>query len=126
MVTYAYVREKNPPAPFVHAAVRTLDGSRSTVELPAQIDPGADRTVLPAALVEQLQLVPNREITLRGFGGVLVSSPIFLVTIQVRGLESHDVEAASNPDEPHVLLGRGILNHHRLILDGPQLSLKIE
>ena len=35
-------------------------------------------------------------------------------------------EALANRDEPYILLGRDVLNSHRIVLDGPQLVLEID
>jgi hypothetical protein len=51
--------------------------------------------------------------------------PTFLVRIQLRGLSSQVVEVFASPEEPHVLLGRGVLNRFRA-LEGPNLVLEIE
>jgi len=36
------------------------------------------------------------------------------------------IEVLANRDEPYVLLGRDVLNRHRIVLDGPQLLLDID
>jgi hypothetical protein len=36
------------------------------------------------------------------------------------------VEAFASREEPHVLLGRDVLNHFRVLLDGPNLVLEME
>jgi hypothetical protein len=35
-------------------------------------------------------------------------------------------EVLANRDELYVLLGRDVLNRHRIVLDGPQLVLEID
>ena len=36
------------------------------------------------------------------------------------------IRVVASRDEPYVLLGRDVLNGHRVILDGPRLHLEIE
>ena len=47
------------------------------------------------------------------------------VEISLRGQPPRPVEVLAHEGEPHVLLGRDVLNHHRLLLDGPGLAMEI-
>lgn len=125
MTRYQYARQVTPPAPFVYVAVRTCDAGQELGDLPAQLDTGASRTVIPWRVVEHLGLVPLDQISVEGVGGHRVSMPTFLVQIQIRPLQPVTVEVAAHKDEPFVLLGRDVLNHFRIVLDGPQLTLEI-
>ncbi len=58
MVRYTYNRQVTPPAPFVHVTVRPPIEGPSGVVVPAQLDTGADLSVIPLRLVDELQLVP--------------------------------------------------------------------
>jgi hypothetical protein len=77
-------------------------------------------------VVEELGLVEDGRLLFRGFAGDVVELPIFLVEIQVHDLPAVAVRAVLGEHEPHILLGRDVLNAHRILLDGPQLALEIE
>jgi hypothetical protein len=47
-------REVEPPAPFVHVSFKCLETGKSIENLPALINIGADRTVIPGGLVDLL------------------------------------------------------------------------
>jgi hypothetical protein len=47
MIRYRYVTHLQPPAPFVNVTVRCPTTGTSVKDIPAQIDPAADRTVVP-------------------------------------------------------------------------------
>ncbi|CAN5760668.1 hypothetical protein BH23PLA1_BH23PLA1_34350 [soil metagenome] len=51
--------------------------------------------------------------------------PTYLVELAIRGLPTQPVEVFAHAGEPYVLLGRDVLNQHRLLLDGPGLALEI-
>jgi hypothetical protein len=125
MIRYAYNRQVDPPAPFVHVSLRRPDGNAALEDLPAQIDTAADRTVIPGALVGRLGLVPLDELAVAGFGGQVLLAATYVVDIALRGQPPRPIEVLAHEAEPHVLLGRDILNHHRLLLDGPGLVLEI-
>jgi hypothetical protein len=65
---YAYNRQVEPPAPFIHVALKCLETGKSVDNLPALIDTGADRTVIPASLVDLLGLIPSRNSESLGSG----------------------------------------------------------
>src|SRR5712692_8405322 len=122
MIRYLYNRQVNPPAPFVHVTIRTANASKELSEYPAQIDPGADRTVIPWQVVEELGLDEIRRLPIGMVGGQILNMPTFLVQIEIRQLESLTLEVLGDKEERFTLLGRDILNHFRLLLDGPQLA----
>src|SRR5262249_8088306 len=111
MPRYRYAQHLDPPAPFVHVTVRNPTTAQEVADLPAQVDSGADITVLPSAVVGQLALVPVRTIRAAGVGTGVILVTTYLVEVAVRGLRFVTVEAAAHPDEPHVLVGRDVLNH---------------
>ena len=125
MIRYAYNRQAEPPAPFVHVSLRRPDGASSLDELAAQIDTAADRTVIPGRLVARLGLVPLDELPVVGFGGQVLLVPTYFVEVAVRGQPPCPVEVLAHDGEPHVLLGRDVLNRFRLLLDGPGFALEI-
>jgi predicted aspartyl protease len=125
MIRYLYNRQITPPAPFVHVTVRTSNGSHELSELPGQIDPGADRTVVPWNLVEELGLTEIRRLPMGIVGGQVLSMPTFLVQIEIRQLRPLTIECVADKEEAFILLGRDVLNNFRLLLDGPQLALEI-
>lgn len=125
MTRYNYAREVSPPAPFVFVSFSSVDGSKSSAELLAQVDTGASRTVLPAEVVDALGLVPIAELAAEGLGGVVTLLPTYVVRLAMRGMTAVEVEAVAAPHEPYVLLGRDVLNHYHIFLDGPGLALEV-
>jgi hypothetical protein len=77
MIRYLYNRQTMPPAPFVHATLRSLEGGRELADVPALLDTAADRSVLPVPWAEQLGLVPIRLFTVGGLGGHVTQIPTF-------------------------------------------------
>lgn len=59
------------------------------------------------------------------FHGVIVVRPVFLVAVSIHGLPPVEVRAVLEERQKYVLLGRDVLNNHRIVLDGPQLALEI-
>jgi predicted aspartyl protease len=125
MIRYQYVAEFTPSAPFVHVIVRNPKADHASAEIPAQLDTGADRTVIPKRVAEEVHLSAVRKITVAGLGGDLHTLDVFLVLLQIRDLQPMAVEVIAHDDESFVLLGRDVINQLRIVLDGPNQVLEI-
>jgi hypothetical protein len=125
MIRYLYNCQTTPPAPFVHATLRSPGGERELVDVPALLDTAADRSVVPAKWAEELGLVPMRLLPVGGLGGHVAQIPTFLVQLTLREGPIIDLEILGVDAEPHLLLGRDALNYFRILLDGPRLALEI-
>lgn len=125
MIRYRYTPQAKPPAPFVNVTVRCPTTGHRIERSPALLDTGADCTVLPASVVSTLELVQVGLLECQGFYGELVQLPVFLVAISIHDLPPIEVRAVLGERESHMLLGRDVLNHYRIVLDGPQLALEI-
>ena len=126
MIRYRYNEQVTPPAPFVRVSVAATVGRDLGVEVPAQVDTAADFTVIPLLVVESLGLEPLGEVPILGVGGHLAMIASYLVQIRIHDLPATKIEALASPDEPYVLLGRDVLNNHRITFDGPKRVLDIE
>jgi hypothetical protein len=125
MIRYAYNRQVEPPAPFVYASLRCPETGTGLGNLPAQIHTAAYRTVIPGSLVALLGLVPLDELPVTGLGGQVFLLPTYRLEVTIHTLPSQTVEVFAHDDEPFVLLGRDVLNQHRLLLNGPGQTLEI-
>jgi hypothetical protein len=126
MIRYRYNRQVKPPAPFVYVTLRCPETRKAVANLPAQLDIAADRTVIPASLVVPLGMSPVDELQVAGLGGRVFSVPAYLVELTLHTLSPQEVVVLAQDGEPFILLGRDVLNRHRLLLDGPGLALEID
>ena len=126
MIRYSYNQQITPPAPFVHVSIRPPERGIAVSDLPALLDTAADITVIPARVAEELHLIPLDETPIGGFDGRLSWVSTFLVQLELRHSTPRVIRAVASRDEPYVLLGRDVLNDHRVVLDGPGLRLEIE
>ncbi|MBX9680532.1 MAG: hypothetical protein K2X38_17380 [Gemmataceae bacterium] len=126
MIRVTYNSQKQPPAPFVLVTLANPLSGNSIVNVPAQIDTAADRTLLPLALLYSLSLEPVDDLLIGGVGGTIERMPVFLVSIGVLNLPPKNLCVVAHPDEQWALLGRDVLNGIRIVLDGPKLTIEIE
>lgn len=115
-------RTPEPPAPECDVTL-SWNGKRITV--PALIDSGAGITTIPALIIPSLSLQQVGEMFVRGAQGPRQRRGIYRATIEFLGItfDGHPVVAL---DKGLMLVGRDILNQHRLVLDGPQLTFSVD
>ena len=126
MIRYGYNQQVEPPAPFVYVTLRCRETGKELTDLPAQLDSAADRTAVPGRVVAELGLVRLDELSVSGFGGEVFLLPTYRVELGLHDLEPIPVEVLAYPQEPFILLGRDVLNQHRMVHDGPSLKLEID
>jgi hypothetical protein len=126
VIRYNFNISVTPPAPFVYVTISSRDGSRETGNVAAQLDTAADKTVVPWEVVQELRATPDGEIPLMGLGGQIAHFPTFFLHLPVHDNKPIAVEVVASPEEPHILLGRDVLNSFRILLDGPGLVLEID
>lgn len=123
--TFNYAAE-SPPAPYVLVTVAHPDELTVAADVPAKVDTGAARTILPSTLAERLRLDVVARHEFEGLGGQRVVLPIVRLLLTIRGCSTLDLNAASSDGEPYILLGRDVLNRYKIVLDGPNGKLQIE
>jgi len=125
MIRYAYNGQKQPPAPFVLVTLRHPYVGTELRDVPAQIDTGADQSLLPLPLARTLALPHSGQVAVGGVGGTTEQMDLYGVLLGIHTLPLQAVEVLAHPGEPWVLLGRDVLNTYRLALDGPRLVLEL-
>lgn len=118
-------RNFNPPAPVMEVSLSIPSMQSVILKSPALLDSGADITVIPEQIVQQLQLRYVDEITASGYDGVPKQTFLYSVKLIFDDLGDFIVRAvASNND--HVLVGRNILNKWSLLLEGRKKIFEIK
>ncbi|HUT90863.1 MAG TPA: retropepsin-like aspartic protease [Thermoguttaceae bacterium] len=116
----------DPPAPMATVALRTLDRQRSVPDVVMLIDSGADVSLVPESSVRRLGLETDEQ---RGYevmafdGSKRVAKSVHCDLIflgRAYGGVYLVVEGACG------ILGRDVLNHLSLVLDGPRLNWREE
>jgi hypothetical protein len=85
----------------------------------ALLDTGSDITLLPSWAVEQLGLRSKTDpaIKLIGFDGS--ARPAEMVELEASFLGGRFQGRYAITDQPHGIVGRNLINHFRLLFDGP-------
>ncbi len=122
---FSYDGSVDPPAPVVELAVSAFDGS---VSLTARvlIDSGADISVLPETLVRALDLRRVGFAEVAGYGAEAVTRFVYSAQVRLPGSSADRLVRVLSWDSPEGLAGRDLLNHWRVVLDGPRRQLTVE
>ncbi len=110
-----------PAAPVARVVLRQPNGSANIADVRMLIDSGADATLLPKPAVASLGLVGTGErYLLESFDGTTHESEAVVAVLVFLG-KSFRGRFLQTESEVGVI-GRNILNHVRLLLDGPALN----
>ena len=111
----------DPPAPVAEVTLSRPDGGKSVSGVSLLLDTGADVTLLPRGAVERLGLSPLADMRyeLLAFDGSKSFAPV--VALDLVFLNRVFRGRYLLIDEEHGILGRDVLNHAALLLDGPRL-----
>ena len=124
MPTYDSVRF-SPAAPVALIGLRDTSGSRVVSDVPMLLDTGADITLLPSGAVNQLAvpLDPAQIYELMGFDGARSKAQAVHLDLMLLGLTFRGRFLLI--DQPEGVLGRDILNHLNVGLNGPRLVWEV-
>ena len=110
----------DPPAPVAQVILRNVDSGEMVADVLLLLDTGADVTLLPRDTIEQLGVQPlaGQHYELTAFNGSTVSAPVVMLDLLFlkRAFRGRYLLI----DERRGILGRDVLNHLVLLLDGPQ------
>ena len=120
----SYNTALTPPAPYLSVRIANLTDSVQSPVVPAKVDTGADVTAIPAAFVDQYDLVPAGEFQVEGYDGHTTTRYCYDVVLRVAQVRVVGLPVITFSAD-YVLLGRDVLNFLRLLLDGPALVLEI-
>jgi Aspartyl protease len=107
-----------PPAPVALVVVRHPDREQTIEDVPMLIDSGADATLLPRSAAASLGLEGTGDrYQLVGFDGTVSESEAVLASLALLRWNFRGRYLLTDADVG--VIGRDILNHLRLFLDGP-------
>ena len=120
---WRYNEAVEPPAPFLTVTIHHPE-TKQAIQLEAKIDTGADISALPLASIHELGLPVTSKLLVEGYDGVASAVSTYGAILQIEQARFRSQEFIAIA-EPHALLGREILNHYYLLLNGPTLTFDL-
>jgi len=105
----------------------TVSFRNKTEIVPAILDSGSSRTVLPHRLTRALNLMQTSDKTLVTYSdGSEEERSIYIANIFFLGFDFPRHAVITRDFRDHILIGRDIMNRHKITLDGPPNQFYIE
>lgn len=111
-------RSFDPPMPVLDVILSRPGHHATPATVEAIIDTGADSTLIPLDVLEQIAAPHIDQAYLRGITGIREPVDLYLVTVQIAGVTIGGIRAAALPGSGATILGRDVLNHLHLALVG--------
>lgn len=111
----------DPPAPVARVSLRNPESLGAVSDITMSIDTGADMTFIPEAVVVNLnlQLASGEGYRLKAFDGSLSVAKAVKADMLFLGRTFKGLYLVR--DSVIGILGRDVLNHFAVLLDGPEL-----
>jgi len=124
-MSHQYLKSYQPAMPAVEIWLGYPEESLSMGPLVAIIDSGADSTIVPQDLLDQLGAPFSDTARLRSHWGEWREISLFTVDIGLDNLHLPAMEVVGDEEGDEIILGRNVLNRLKLLLDGPLGQVKI-
>lgn len=121
---FPYDETYDPAMPVVDVLVDGYAG-RPRRAVIALVDSGADGTMLPIDVLEVVAAAYEDTVRMRGVLGDSEQVDRYTVAIHLGPLVLHGVNAVASPSGSESVLGRDVLNHLLLTLNGPANTTQI-
>lgn len=125
LYTYPYNRRYQPAMPVVELALNKSGGSRSDKLHLAVVDSGADGTLVPVNLLEEIGARQVGTARIRGILGESQVADIFLVSLRIGPHLLGAVRAIAGAEGDEIILGRNVLNQLVVTLNGLASTVEI-
>jgi len=123
--TYEYDLKYMPAMPMVTIHIGKPDAAASLI-LPALVDSGADATMIPIRHLKQVHAIKRQQVFIRSVSGRRAGANLYTVSLQFAHYERQRIDVVGNQDTNEVIIGRDILNHLVVTLDGLASAVLVE
>lgn len=122
--TYDYDNRYDPAMPVVTMRLGPALAA-TTIELSAIVDSGADATSIPISQLRLLGARRQRKAWLRGMTGAPQLIDLYAIAVEVGPFRQGLLEVIGDMINDDAIIGRDVLNHIELTLNGPANSVLI-
>lgn len=116
--SFEYNRDYEPPAPILEVGISLPRQDQPTVTISGLLDSGSDGTMLPISILENIGAKPVGRGRIRGILGNSTAASIFLVKLYLGNQQIYAVRVIGVDEESECLIGRNVLRHLVVTLNG--------
>ena len=124
-MTTFYDTSVQPPAPFIEFEVASPQDSTQRRLAQGLLDTGAEVSVLPVEILTALQIPKASSMSVEAWDGSPTLVTTYIVTLGIADARLDSIEVVAAP-MPYAILGRDVLNHFILTLNGKDLSFELK
>jgi predicted aspartyl protease len=118
-MNYSYLDTYHPPMPALEIRLGYPDEALALGPLTAIVDTGADGTLIPQSLIDEIEAPLVDDVRVRSPWGKWRYLQLFTVDMDIGRFRLPAVEVVGDDLGDEIILGRNVLNQLRLLLDGP-------
>ncbi len=122
--TYEYDNDYIPAMPIVNIEIGRAMGAASFA-LKALVDSGADATIIPVRSLQEIRARRSRKMWMSGTAGGRVLVDLYQVSLQLGPFVQTLLEVVGSTQNDEVIVGRDVLNHLTVTLNGPAHSVEV-
>jgi gag-polyprotein putative aspartyl protease len=118
VLSFDYNQSYIPSAPFLPITIDGYESIKQSVTLSAFVDSGADGTMIPYPILQAVGAEYEDTVILRGTTGVAQRRDRYTVRIRIGNEIIHAISAVAIAAGSEPLIGRDVLNHLVVTLNG--------
>lgn len=115
--SFDYDSSHIPSMPVAEISISYAPGL-SELRLTAIVDSGADSTIIPLSYLEQVGARKIESVWLRSTTSHRIEVDLFVVSLRIGRQVQREVEVVGDTEYQEVILGRNVLNHYIVTLNG--------
>lgn len=125
ILTFDYDNSYYPSAPVMEITIQDADVSEHKITFVALVDSGADASMIPIHILETIDATYITTKAMRGIMGPANPVDMYLVTIEIGEAIVPMVEVIALQQGAEAIVGRDVLNHLVVTLNGLANMLEI-
>jgi predicted aspartyl protease len=125
--TYEYDADYpfGPAMPMVEIQIRSVRRNEDSISVRAVVDSGADATILPVQFLESAGIDKVGRARMRWGKHYGQEYDVYLAIIEIGPFQFPGIRVLADKQESEPILGRDVLNHLALTLNGPANVVEI-
>ena len=97
----------------------------ASLALKALVDSGTDATIIPINFLQKIRARRSRKMWMRGTAGGRVLVDLYQISLQLGPFAQTLLEVVGSTQNEEVIVGRDVLNHLTVTLNGPANSVEV-